>query len=223
MRLLPRFGTKLLPAGRLSAMRPAGLFRTVDLPMASVDATARLAKLGSLIDKGDGCHPAKELAATRGATKRCGEDVSTKVYLHTRVHQCLGGLSRRLERCLPRPHANLASCQPPAALIHFGGYFLLGSVALTLTRVHLEATNFAHRRRSLLSFDLQRRYYIKNVVLFEENSILPLPECFEASGVKSVWGEVSQESPKNPEKSGKIGLVRAHRRRESQMIRLHWG
>ena len=39
--------------------------------------------------------------------------------------------------------------------------------------------------------------YIKNVVLFEENSILLLPECLEASGVESVWGEVSQESPKN--------------------------
>ncbi len=39
--------------------------------------------------------------------------------------------------------------------------------------------------------------YIKNVVLFEENSILPLPERLEASGVKSVWGEVSQESLKN--------------------------
>ena len=38
---------------------------------------------------------------------------------------------------------------------------------------------------------------MKNVVLFEENSILLLPECLEASGVKSVWGEVSQESPKN--------------------------
>ncbi len=50
---------------------------------------------------------------------------------------------------------------------------------------------------TLLSFDLQRNYYFKNVVLFEENSILLLPECLEASGVKSVWGEVSQESPKN--------------------------
>ena len=38
---------------------------------------------------------------------------------------------------------------------------------------------------------------IKNVALFEENSILPLPERLEASGVESVWGEVSQESPKN--------------------------
>ena len=40
-------------------------------------------------------------------------------------------------------------------------------------------------------------YYIKNVVLFEDNSILPLPARFEASGVKSVWGEVSRESRKN--------------------------
>ena len=48
-----------------------------------------------------------------------------------------------------------------------------------------------------LSFDLSRNYYIKNVVLFEENSILPLPERLEASGVESVWGEVSQESPTN--------------------------
>ena len=39
--------------------------------------------------------------------------------------------------------------------------------------------------------------YIKNVVLLEENSILPLPERLEASGVESVWGEVSQESPTN--------------------------
>ncbi len=29
------------------------------------------------------------------------------------------------------------------------------------------------------------------------NSILPLPRRSEASGVESVWGEVSQESPKN--------------------------
>ena len=50
---------------------------------------------------------------------------------------------------------------------------------------------------TLLSFDLQRNYYIKNVVLFEENSILPLPECLESSGVKFSWSEVSQESPKN--------------------------
>ncbi len=34
----------------------------------------------------------------------------------------------------------------------------------------------------LLSFDLQRNYYIKNVVLFEENSILLLPERLESSG-----------------------------------------
>ncbi len=35
---------------------------------------------------------------------------------------------------------------------------------------------------TLLSFDLWRNYYIKNAVLFEENSILPLPECLESSG-----------------------------------------
>ncbi len=40
---------------------------------------------------------------------------------------------------------------------------------------------------TLLSVDLQRNYYIKNVGLFEENSILPLPESLEASGVESVW------------------------------------
>ena len=48
---------------------------------------------------------------------------------------------------------------------------------------------------------------MKNVVLFEENSILPLPERFEASGVESVWGEVSQESPKNRQKSANIGKL----------------
>ena len=32
---------------------------------------------------------------------------------------------------------------------------------------------------------------------FEDNSILLLPECLESSGVKSVWGEISQESRKN--------------------------
>ena len=57
---------------------------------------------------------------------------------------------------------------------------------------------------TLLSFDLWRNCYIKNVVFFEENLILPLPGRFEASGIKSVWGEVSQESP---EKSGQIGLL----------------
>ena len=46
---------------------------------------------------------------------------------------------------------------------------------------------------------LKPTIYIKNVVLFEENSILPLPGRLEASGVESVWGEVSQESLKNPE------------------------
>ncbi len=42
------------------------------------------------------------------------------------------------------------------------------------------------------------------VVLFEDNSILQLPERLEASGVKSVWGEVSQESQKNQENYVKI-------------------
>ena len=59
-------------------------------------------------------------------------------------------------------------------------------------------------RLSTLSFDLERNCYIKNVVLFEENSILPLPERLEASGVESVWGEVSQESPREgPENLGR--------------------
>ncbi len=44
---------------------------------------------------------------------------------------------------------------------------------------------------------LWRNYLINRVELYEENSILPLPGCSEDSGVKSVWGEVSQESPKN--------------------------
>ncbi len=35
--------------------------------------------------------------------------------------------------------------------------------------------------QTLLSFDLQRNCYIKNVVLSEENSILPLPERLESS------------------------------------------
>ncbi len=57
---------------------------------------------------------------------------------------------------------------------------------------------------TLLSFDLQRNCHMKNVVLFEENSILLLPERLEASGVESVWGEVSQESPKNRKKNGLV-------------------
>ncbi len=48
------------------------------------------------------------------------------------------------------------------------------------------------------------------IVLFEENSILLLPECSEASGVEFSWGEVSQESPKNHEKSVKISVGRAY-------------
>ncbi len=48
------------------------------------------------------------------------------------------------------------------------------------------------------------------IVLFEENSILLLPECSEASGVEFSWGEVSQESPKNHEKSVNISVGRAY-------------
>ncbi len=47
------------------------------------------------------------------------------------------------------------------------------------------------------------------IVLFEENSILLLPECSEASGVEFSWGEVSQESLKNQEKSVIIGKLKA--------------
>ena len=35
---------------------------------------------------------------------------------------------------------------------------------------------------TLLSFDLRKNYYIKNVALFEDNSILLLPERLESSG-----------------------------------------
>ncbi len=52
--------------------------------------------------------------------------------------------------------------------------------------------------RSMSSLDRAgANCYIKNVVLFEENSIILPPECLEASGVKFSWGEVSQESPTN--------------------------
>ena len=49
----------------------------------------------------------------------------------------------------------------------------------------------------VLEFDLQRNYHMKDVVLFEENSILLLPECLESSGWQFLKVEVSQESPKN--------------------------
>ena len=59
-------------------------------------------------------------------------------------------------------------------------------------------------------FDLWRNCFVKNAALFEENSILPLPVRLEASGVESVWGEASQESPKNPKtKTVKIGESKA--------------
>ena len=55
----------------------------------------------------------------------------------------------------------------------------------------------------------------KNVVLFEENSILPLPGRLEASGVESVWGEVSQESPEKPVKTGEIRKLSFYLRNNS--------
>ena len=50
---------------------------------------------------------------------------------------------------------------------------------------------------TLLSFDLYMNYYIKNVVLFEENSILPLPGRLESSEWQFLKVEVSQGSQKN--------------------------
>ncbi len=62
-------------------------------------------------------------------------------------------------------------------------------------------SSFASKFTNILGLIASDCYYIKNAVLFEENSILQLPERFEASGVKFSWGEVSQESPKNRQKS----------------------
>ncbi len=47
---------------------------------------------------------------------------------------------------------------------------------------------------------------MKNAVLFEENSILPLPERLEPSGRQFLRVDVSQESPKNRGNREKIGL-----------------
>jgi len=44
------------------------------------------------------------------------------------------------------------------------------------------------------------------LVLFEENSILPLPERLESSGWQFLKVEVSQRSPRNRWKSAKVGL-----------------
>ncbi len=52
-------------------------------------------------------------------------------------------------------------------------------------------------------FGLMRNHHIKNALRFEENSTLPLPERLEASGVESVCGEVSQESPNKSVQIGK--------------------
>ncbi len=41
--------------------------------------------------------------------------------------------------------------------------------------------------------DLQRNYYIRNVLLIGADSVVPLSERLEASGVESVWGEASKK------------------------------
>ena len=79
----------------------------------------------------------------------------------------------------------------------------LNLLAQPLIRNPEVSPSFLNMPITLLSFGLWRNYYIKNVVLFEENSILLLPECFEASGVESVGGEVSQENPRNRGDRGK--------------------
>jgi len=42
-----------------------------------------------------------------------------------------------------------------------------------------------------------KKCYIKNVALFQDNSILLLPECLESSDWQFLRVEVSQESQKN--------------------------
>ena len=62
---------------------------------------------------------------------------------------------------------------------------LLGQVRVTNSVSILHGTQLLrfHRAITLLSFDFQRNYYCKNVVLFdEEDSILLLPEYHESSG-----------------------------------------
>ena len=61
-------------------------------------------------------------------------------------------------------------------------------------------------RRAQIVRRLWRNCYIKNVALFEENSILPLPERLESSGWQFLRAEVSQGSREKSEKSGEIGL-----------------
>ncbi len=54
-------------------------------------------------------------------------------------------------------------------------------------------------------FDLWRNHCIENVALFEENSILLLPERLESSGWQLLKVEVFQESQKQ---IGEIGETR---------------
>ena len=88
------------------------------------------------------------------------------------------------------PHLHSGCCSRPAGQSVALFQLLAGEEQALLNYGHLPLV-------TLLSFDLSRNCYIKNVVLFEDNSILLLPGRSEAPGVKSVWGEVSQESPKN--------------------------
>ena len=76
----------------------------------------------------------------------------------------------------------------------FSFYVRRAVACVYCANLHACAQGRLHSHESRTGTEFRRNCYIKNVLLFEENSILLLPECFEASGVESVWGEVSQES-----------------------------
>ena len=73
----------------------------------------------------------------------------------------------------------------------------LGRLFLVIRRVSFTVDYLYHMHVFFSDDVLWRNYLINRVELFEEKSILVVPECSEASGVESVWGEVSQESRKN--------------------------
>ncbi len=56
---------------------------------------------------------------------------------------------------------------------------------------------FKHACDFFWRFDRSRNRKTRKVVHVEVDSVVLLSGRLEASGVKSVWGEVSQESPKN--------------------------
>ena len=69
-----------------------------------------------------------------------------------------------------------------------------------------------HQFFFFFGFGLPGNRYIRSVLLIGADSVVPLLERLEASGVKSVWVEVSQEGQKNKSgnnKRGEIGLLRA--------------